>query len=171
MEKTFFNIKSAMAAFFAALGALLGWKGIMALAWVLLMAADWITGTWAARKNGTWKSSISRDGAWHKAGSIIVIALAFAADFIIGVMVPHIPVLNIQWPDLLAPLVLAWYIVTELGSILENAIKLGAPVPKWLVAIFDATLNMVENIGSEVQQAMQEQAAADQTPQDTGGQE
>ena len=26
-----------------------------------------------------------------------------------------------------------WYIFTELGSILENIAKLGAPVPKWLI--------------------------------------
>jgi phage-related holin len=28
--------------------------------------------------------------------------------------------------------VLAWYIVTEAGSVLENAARLGAPVPRWL---------------------------------------
>ena len=39
----------------------------------------------------------------------------------------NIPVLNITWPGMILPLVLAWYIITELGSILENAIKLGAP--------------------------------------------
>jgi hypothetical protein len=27
---------------------------------------------------------------------------------------------------------LLWYIITELGSIIENAGKLGAPVPDWL---------------------------------------
>lgn len=150
MNDNLVTIKAAIAAFFAAVGSFLGWKGIMAVIWVVLMAMDWITGTAAARKNGTWKSSISRDGAWHKIGSVIVIVVAFLADFIMWVMLPHIPVLNIEWPDMLAPLVLAWYIVTELGSILENAIKLGAPVPRWIVKIFDATLKMVETVGDEV---------------------
>lgn len=150
MNETMITAKAAIAAFFAAVGTFLGWKGIMALTWVLLMTIDWISGTAAARKNGEWKSSISRDGAWHKAGSVLVIMLAFIADFIMGIMVPHIPVLNIQWPEFLAPLVLAWYIVTELGSILENAIKLGAPVPVWIVKIFDATLKMADNIGDKL---------------------
>ena len=60
-----------------------------------------------------------------------------------------IPVLGIAWPNLLGPLVLAWYIVTELGSILENAVKLGAAVPGWIVKIFDATLKMVDKAGGD----------------------
>lgn len=158
MNETMITAKAAIAAFFAAIGTFLGWKGVMALVWVLLMAMDWITGWTAARKNGTWKSSIARDGAYHKAGSIVVILLAFIADFIMSVMLPHIPALNIQWPDFLAPLVLAWYIVTELGSILENAVKMGAPVPAWIIKIFDATLKMADNIGEEIAQLQREAA-------------
>lgn len=156
MNETVVTAKAAIAAFFAAVGAFLGWKGIMAVVWVVLMAMDWITGTAAARKNGTWKSSVSRDGAWHKIGSVVVIVTALLADFIMGVMLSHIPVLNIAWPDVLGPLVLAWYIVTELGSILENAIKLGAPVPQWIVKIFDATLKMVDKT---VEHLTEEEAA------------
>ena len=29
-------------------------------------------------------------------------------------------------------LVAIWYIFTELGSVIENCARLGAPVPKWL---------------------------------------
>lgn len=155
MNETMVGVKATVAAFFAAIGTFLGWKGIMAVVWLVLMAMDWFTGTAAARKNGTWKSSVSRDGAWHKAGSVIVILLAFIADFIMSIMLPHIPVLNISWPEFLAPLVLAWYIVTELGSILENAIKLGAPVPSWIVKIFDATLKMADNVGDKLMDSQQ----------------
>lgn len=159
MHETLVTAKAAIAAFFAALAAFLGWKGIMALVWVALMALDWITGTAAARKNGTWKSATARDGAGHKFGAAVVIVLAFLADFIMGLMLPHIPVLNIQWPDVLAPLVLAWYIVTEIGSILENAIKLGAPVPSWIVKIFDATLKMVDRVGEEAMETISDTEA------------
>ncbi len=164
MNETTITAKAAITAFFATLGAILGWKGIMALTWVALMAMDWITGTAAARKNGTWKSSTARDGAWHKAGSIIVICLAFIADFIIGIMLPHIPVLNISWPEFLAPVVLAWYILTELGSILENAIKLGAPVPEWIVKIFDATLKMADTLGDRLADSQLMKAVTDESP-------
>ena len=149
MNETIVTAKAAIAAFFAAIGAFLGWKGIMAVIWVVLMAMDWITGTAAARKNGTWKSAAARDGVWHKIGSVLVVVVALLADFIMGVMLAHIPVLEIAWPNLLGPLVLAWYIVTELGSILENAVKMGAKVPGWIVKIFDATLKMVDKVGEK----------------------
>ena len=44
----------------------------------------------------------------------------------------HIPGLTIQYTNLILPMVLAWYIFTEFGSIAENATDMGAPVPSWL---------------------------------------
>ena len=38
---------------------------------------------------------------------------------------------------LLTPIVLTWYITTELGSILENAAEMGAPVPPVLREILE----------------------------------
>jgi len=38
---------------------------------------------------------------------------------------------------LLTPIVLFWYIVSELGSILENAEKMGAPIPPLLKNILE----------------------------------
>ena len=149
MKETIVTAKTAITAFFAAIGAFLGWRGIMAVVWVVLMALDWLTGTAAARKNGTWKSSSARDGAWHKIGSVLVVVVALLGDFIMGIMLSNIPALNMAWPNLLGPLVLAWYIVTELGSILENAVKMGAKVPGWVVKIFDATLKMLDKAGEQ----------------------
>ena len=149
MKETIVTAKTAITAFFAAIGAFLGWRGIMAVVWVVLMAMDWITGTAAARKNGTWKSAAARDGAWHKIGSVLVVVVALLGDFIMGIMLSNIPALNMAWPNLLGPLVLAWYIVTELGSILENAVKMGAKVPGWVVKIFDATLKMLDKAGEQ----------------------
>lgn len=147
MNETMVTAKVAIAAFFTAIGTFLGWKGIMALVWVVLMALDYISGTMAARKDGSWKSAIAREGLWHKGGMILVVVVAAIADMVMALALKNIPVINIAWPDLLFPLVLAWYIITELGSILENAIKLGANVPVWLVRILDASLKIVENAG------------------------
>ena len=149
MKETFVAAKAAIAAFFAAVGGFLGWRGIMAVVWVALMTLDWLTGSVAARKNGTWKSSTARDGAWHKIGSVLVVVVALLGDFVMGIMLTNIPVLDMAWPNLLGPLVLAWYIVTELGSILENAVKMGAKVPGWIVKIFDATLKMLDKAGEQ----------------------
>ena len=35
--------------------------------------------------------------------------------------------LPIQYAGLVCPVVLVWYIVTELGSMVENAVAMGAP--------------------------------------------
>ena len=54
------------------------------------------------------------------------------------------------WPGLVLPLVLAWYIITELGSILENAVKMGAPVPEWLIKLLKAGKKAVDGFGDGV---------------------
>lgn len=155
MNETAVTAKAAIVAFFGAVGAFLGWKGIMALVWVLLMVMDYISGTLAARKEGNWKSAIAREGLWHKGGMILVVLVALIADLIMSLALPHIPLLNIAWPEVLFPIVLAWYILTELGSILENAIKMGANVPIWLVRILDASLKVVDNVAEEAVEIME----------------
>ena len=147
MNDTLLTTKATITAFFTAVGMMLGWKGIMALAWAALLALDYITGTFAAMKAGEWCSKKAREGAWHKAGAMIVVIVAAIADGIMLVICGNIPVLNITWPGMILPLVLAWYIITELGSILENAIKLGANPPAWLTKILAASLKAVENMG------------------------
>lgn len=147
MNDTLLTTKATITAFFTAVGIMLGWKGIMALTWASLLALDYITGTFAAMKAGQWSSKKAREGAWHKAGAMIVVIVAAIADGIMLVICGNIPVLNITWPGMILPLVLAWYIITELGSILENAVKLGANPPAWLTQILAASLKTVESVG------------------------
>ena len=97
-----------------------------------LMALDYLTGTLAACKTGQWSSTTAREGLWHKGGMIAVVIVSALADWIMVLVAAYIPI-GIQWPGIIMPLVLAWYIITELGSILENAVKMGAKVPDWLV--------------------------------------
>lgn len=146
MNENLVTIKTAIVAGCTALGAFLGWKGIMLLAWVLVMALDYISGTMAACKAGEWSSATAREGLWHKGGMIAVVLVAAITDWIMVLIAEYIPI-GIQWPGIIMPLVLAWYIITELGSILENAVKLGANVPVWLVKLLKASANIVEAAG------------------------
>lgn len=148
MNENMVTAKAAIAAFFTALGTFLGWKGIMALVWVVVMALDYISGTAAAMKAGEWCSAKAREGLWHKGGMIIVVVVAAIADGVMSVICENLH-LGFAWPAIILPLVLAWYIITELGSILENAIKLGANVPGWLVKLMKAGLKAVESAGEE----------------------
>lgn len=149
MKENLAATRAAIVATISAIGAFLGWKGIMLLVWVLLMALDYLSGTFAAMKDGEWASSKAREGAWHKGGAILIVIVAAIADGVMLVICGNIPVLEISWPNIILPLVLAWYIITELGSILENAIKLGANPPAWLTKILKAGLSAVEAVGEK----------------------
>ena len=148
MEDNLMGFKASIVAFFTALGAFLGWQGIMAVVWVCAMALDYITGTAAACYAGEWCSKTARAGLWHKGGMIVVVIVAAIADIIMAVICANIPI-GFQWPVIVLPLVLAWYIITELGSILENAVKMGAPVPEWMVKLLKASLQFVDGAGED----------------------
>ena len=120
----------------------------MLMAWAAVMALDYVTGTLAACKAGQWSSATAREGLWHKGGMIAVVLVAAITDWIMVVIAAYIP-LGIQWPGILLPLVLAWYILTELGSVLENAAALGAKVPNWLIKLLKASADLVEAAGEE----------------------
>ena len=148
MNENLVTIKTAIVAGCTALGAFLGWKGVMLIAWAAVMALDYLTGTLAACKMGQWSSETAREGLWHKGGMIAVVIVAALADWIMVLIAAYIPI-GIQWPGIILPLVLAWYIITELGSILENAVKMGANVPGWLVKLLKASANIVEAAGEQ----------------------
>lgn len=144
MDEKLTAFKGAMAAFCMSLGAFLGWQGIMALVLVAAMALDYLSGTMAACRAGQWSSAVAREGLWHKGGMILVVVVAAVADGVMTVLCANLP-MDMAWPGVVLPLVLAWYILTELGSILENAVKMGATVPVWLVKLLKAGLDAVDS--------------------------
>ena len=148
MKENLLTVKGAIAAFITAVGAFLGWKGVMLLAWAAVMGLDYISGTMAACKAGKWSSAVAREGLWHKGAMILVVTVAAIADAVMVLMVEYVPI-GLQWPGVLLPLVLAWYILTELGSILENAVEMGANVPSWLVKLLKNGVNIVDGAADQ----------------------
>lgn len=144
--------KAAVTAAIGMLTALWGWLGWMAFIWMCLMALDWITGTAAAAKNGEWSSQAARDGIWHKAGMVVVAIVAAAGDLVIDILVAQFPMVNFpfEFGGFLCPLVLVWYSLTELGSIVENASHMGAPVPSWLTKMLAAGKDAVDKAGESM---------------------
>lgn len=127
------EIKAAIAAALALMTSIWGWTGWAVWIWIACMAADYFSGSAAARRCGEWSSSIARDGLWHKLGEVFAVLVAALCDIALHVLVNGAGVnIGVKIPAMVTPLVLLWYIITELGSIAENAGKLGAPVPKWL---------------------------------------
>lgn len=144
--------KVALAAVGAALTALWGWFGWVVVAWIVLMVIDYITGSAAALRAGDWASKTARDGIWHKLGSIVAVIVAAILDVVIGHLLQNVPGIKLpfSYTVLLCPLVVIWYILTEAGSIIENAGALGAPVPGWLITMIAVLEQKVDDTGDDI---------------------
>lgn len=127
------EIKAGITAATTALASLLGWKGVLVLAWCVAMLLDYITGTVAAISAGEWSSEQARRGVWHKSGEIAIVLVAALLDIAVYAIAVG-GVLGRDWHvgAVFLPLVSAWCLLTELGSITENAVKMGAPCPPFL---------------------------------------
>lgn len=129
------EIKALFTAVFVFLTSLWGWLGWAILAFIFCIALDYITGTWAARAHAEWSSTVAREGLWHKLGEIVALLVAALCDIAVKVILNSAaaPLLgNFEYQYYITLVVTLWYIFTELGSIIENAGKLGAPIPDWL---------------------------------------
>lgn len=137
-DNVFLWIKAAVAGLCGAFTAAFGWLGWLVVAWVACMVIDWISGSAAAAANGEWSSATARAGIWHKGGMILVVLVAAVVDNVLALAVPNLPGLDINYTTLVLPVILVWYIFTELGSIAENAADMGAPVPASLLKLLAA---------------------------------
>ena len=145
------GFKAAVAAVLAALTALWGWFGWLIVAWIICMALDVLTGMAAAMKAGKWASKLARDGIWHKAGCIAAVVISGILDIVIGQILANLPsvALPFTYTVFLCPLVVVWYILTEAGSIVENAGAMGAPIPEWLTKAIAALKDKVDESAGE----------------------
>ena len=129
------EIKAAITMMITFFTSLWGWLGWAVIVFLFCLVMDYITGSWAARAKGEWSSKIAREGLWHKLGEIVALLVAAMCDIAVKVILESTaaPLLGaIQYENYLTMIVAIWYIFTELGSIIENAGELGAPIPKWL---------------------------------------
>ena len=129
------EIKAAITAALAVMTALWGWIGWLIVIFAACVVLDYLTGTWAAHAAGEWSSTVARQGLWHKLGEIVALLVAALCDIALRVVLSEagsaLPITH-TIPCLVTPIVALWYIFTELGSIIENTGKLGAPIPSWL---------------------------------------
>lgn len=99
---------------------------------IVFNVVDWLTGWYYARLNNLESSKVGAKGVIKKVGYWIIIGIAFYISYafaklgeIIGIDLKF--TIGIGW------FVLANYLVNELRSILENAVKLGWNAPNFLV--------------------------------------
>lgn len=131
------EIKAFFTAIIAFLTALWGWLGWAIIFMIGAMVLDYVTGTIAAKVNGEWTSRLAREGLWHKLGEIVALLVAALCDIAITVIMhtAAAPMFgDLDYGHYLTLIVALWYLFTEIGSNLENAKKLGAPIPDWLIS-------------------------------------
>ena len=144
------EIKGAITAFIAFLTALWGWTGWAIIIWLACIFLDYLAGSMAAKKDCSWSSDIARQGLWHKLGEIFAVMVAALCDIALTVIMKGTRIeIPIEVGPLVTPVVLLWYILTELGSIIENCGKLGAPVPKWFKDYIEKSKDKIDKENGE----------------------
>ena len=151
METNLNEFKVALITLIGVLTGFWGWLGWLIVCWVCCMVLDYITGSMAAGKAGEWESKKAREGIYHKGGMLVIVLVAAATDLLISLVLDNLPMLAlpVEYGGLVCPVVLVWYIVTELGSITENAVAMGAPVPALLTKLLKVSKDAVDQIGGD----------------------
>ena len=155
MENNLMEFKVAVIAAMGVLTGFWGWMGWLAAGWVLCMMLDYLTGAAAACAHGNWNSRTAFQGVFHKLGCAVVVAAAAGLDLLLATALEQLPILAlpVEYKGLLCPVVLIWYLVMELGSICENAVAMGAPVPPFLTRLLAVSKQAVEELGGEAIEA------------------
>ena len=132
MENIF---KSILAALGAALAYLFGGWGALLGILLAFVVTDYVTGVVAAALEGKLASGIGYKGIAKKVMIFIIVAMAHLADQAIGL------------DSVLMSAAVFFYLANELLSILENAGKIGLPVPK----VLERAISILKDRGGEIE--------------------
>lgn len=145
------DFKAAVVAVAGILTGFWGWMGWLVVGWVLCMMLDYLTGVTAACSHGNWSSQLAFQGIFHKLGCAVVVVAAAGLDLLLATAMEQLPILAlpVSYKGLICPVVLVWYLVMELGSICENAVAMGAPVPPILKRLLAVSRQATEELGGE----------------------
>lgn len=144
------GVTTGIAAWFSAkLGIL--FPALMIL--MVMMVIDYISGMAASKYESLshpgdssygWSSKKGAKGIIKKVGYMCVIAVAMVVDYIILRLTAEAG-LQINAKAFFGLLVTVWYLLNELLSIIENAGRMGAPVPEWLTKYIAVLKNKIDS--------------------------
>ena len=157
MEKTLLAVKAVLSGVLAWISGKLGI--LYPVFWILItaMVVDYISGMLASKKEAIdhpgdplygWSSKKGAKGIIKKVGYMCVIAAAMVVDYIIMQVAGEFGI-QPATKAFFALLVAVWYILNELLSIIENAGRMGAPVPEWLSKYIAILKNKIEKTEEE----------------------
>lgn len=152
MEDNVFTAKILLTGLIAAGSAVWGWFGWLVILWVVCMGLDYLTGSLAAMKKGEWSSDKAREGLWHKGGMVLIVLVAVLTDLAISLILRSgVVKFPFSYSIMVTVLVISWYTLTELGSILENAVTLAPDKgPGWLRKLLSVAADTVKDTGEKI---------------------
>ncbi len=161
MEKTvkmaYTGLAGAISVIAAWLFARLGVLLYVIITLAVMMCIDHLSGMMASKyeaidhpddPNYGWSSKKGAKGILKKVGYICVIAVAIVVDYII-MQVAETAGIEIKIKAIFGLIVTVWYLLNELLSIVENAGRMGAPVPDWLTKYIAMLKNKIDTQGGE----------------------
>lgn len=104
---------------------------------LIFIAFDIITGLTGALKNGTYKSSVMREGLFNKMGEILAIGFSYGCEY----MFPYVGI-TVNLP--ICQSVLIYVIFMETGSIIENLAIISPQLRAILGKVFKSYKNEEE---------------------------
>ena len=123
----------------------------------VMMFVDYLTGMLASKREAIdhpddpaygWSSAKGAKGIIKKVGYLCVISVAMVVDYIIRKAAIEVG-LQMNIKAIFGLMVAVWYLLNELLSIIENAGRMGAPVPDWLIRYISVLKNKIEDDGGK----------------------
>lgn len=156
MEKAYLATQAAISGVIAFISAKLGILFPLFCMLAIMFVIDYFSGMGASKKesldhpndkNYGWSSKKGAKGIIKKVGYLCVIAVAMVLDYII-LNIANVIGLEVPTTAFFAILVTVWYVLNELLSIIENAGRMGAPIPEWLGKYIAVLKNKIDDNGN-----------------------
>lgn len=156
-KETIYVVQGLLSAAGAYISGKLGILFPVLVAVCFMMTVDQLSGMMASKKealdhpgdsNYGWSSTKWRKGLYKKLGYILTIAVAMMVDYIIFT-VSETAGITLPIDTMFGLLTIIWFIINEALSILENAGRMGAQLPDFLVNVLAVLKDKVETSGEE----------------------
>lgn len=153
MRKAYIAIQGAMAAAVAFLSDKLGILFPVLCALATMMIVDYVTGMLASKREAMdypedptygWSSKKGAKRIIKKVGYLCVIAVAMIVDYVFTTVSGTLG-MTMPASTFFGLLVAVWYLLNELLSIIENAGRMGADVPEWLLKYISVLKDKIDN--------------------------
>lgn len=134
------------------IGDILGLVGPAMILLCILMIVDYVSGMLASKKEAVehpkgkkygWNSKKGIIGIYKKVGYLLTILVAISTDYIIFRFIKEIGI-DYNTNTFFGLLVVIWFILNELISILENAGRMGVMLPGFLMKILSEIKGKIE---------------------------